>query len=393
MKTLLPLSFFILLLSCDDSKRDRPSGPEAIVELELVDSLVVDELNILAMDDYSPENGYYLIKGNKSRKPYLVDEKGTIIKEYDILHDGPNGIGANGAFGYRFLDKDRWVAQSPFNGYHIYNLQGEKLKSVPYNTEGLYRISVYSMRTTFTPYVKNGVAYAVGEEPNSFNPSEYDPTKNDPAFYQHVRTVYNYNLDAEENELLETFPEAWQPRQNHTYVGASLPLVAYNRKKEELALLPLRGNQLFVYEYSDSIPVMKYEVDLSHRFRPTDIPIFDPNEDPNLSSYPEFSDLRILGDYILVGFHTRIPKDIVRGLRAKAEQFYYLPEYKAALEQYSKPYYLLVKDGQQVGILDEFPVHGSLNFTDANGYLYINDNLSPEVERDYNVFYKLRIRE
>ena len=393
MKTLLSFAFLILLSSCGDGKKNSPSGPETIVELELVDSLVIDELSPLAMDDYSPENGHYLIKGNKSRKLYLVDEKGAITKEYDILNEGPNGLGTNGAFGYRFLGKDRWVAQGLFNGYHIYNLQGEKLKTVPQNSEGLFRMTIYSMRTTFTPYVKNGDPYIVGEEPNSFDPAEHDPNKANAAFYENVRTVYNYNLVTEENELLETFPEAWQPRQSESYVGASLPFVAYNRIKEELAVLPVRGNQLFVYDYSDSLPALKDTVELSHRFRPKDIPPFDPNNDPNASDYPEFSDLRILGDYILVGFHTIIPKDIVGQLRAKNEQFYNLPEYKTALERYSKPYYLLVKDGEQVGVLDKFPVNGSLNFTDANGYLYINDNLSPEVERDYNVFYKLRIRE
>src|SRR5690606_9383118 len=133
------------------------------------------------------------------------------------------------------------------------------------------------------------------------------------------------------------------------------------------------GNQLFVYDYSDSIPVMKHEVTLSHRFRPNELPAFDPNDDPNLSDYPEFTDLRILGDYLLVGFHTRIPSPVLRELRAKAEQFYQLPEYKTASKQYSKPYYLLIKDGKQVGILGEFPVPGTLNFTDANGFLYVND--------------------
>src|SRR5690606_27124002 len=162
MRILIPLLFFTILASCGDNTKNHSSGPEAIIELELVDSLVVDELSTLAMDDFSPENGYYLIKGTKSRKLYLVDEKGTIIQEYDHLHEGPNGLGTNGAVGYRFLDKDRWVAKGLFNGYHIYNLQGEKLKSVPDNIKNLFRMTIYSMRTTFTPYVRNGVPYMVG---------------------------------------------------------------------------------------------------------------------------------------------------------------------------------------------------------------------------------------
>src|SRR5690606_34160769 len=287
MRILIPLLFFTILASCGDNTKNHSSGPEAIIELELVDSLVVDELSTLAMDDYSPENGYFLIKGTRSRKLYLVDTKGTIIKEYDILNDGPNGIGT-GAFGYRFLDKDLWIAQSLLNGYHIYNLQGEKQKTVPHKTEGLFSITVYSTRTTFHPYVKDNIPFIVGEEPNSFNPADYDAKKADPTFYDHVRTVYSYNLDTEENILLETFPEAWLPRQERKFVGASLPFVAYHKQKEELAVLPLRGNQLFVYDFSGATPVLKDTVELVHRFRPTDVPTLGPNDDPYLSDYPQF---------------------------------------------------------------------------------------------------------
>jgi hypothetical protein len=393
MKLLTPLLFFILLASCGDNKKNRPSGPDTLIELELVDSLVVDELSTLAIDDYSPENGYYLIKGTRSRKLYLVDDKGTIVKEYAILNDGPNGVGSNGAFGYRFLDKDRWVAQGLLNGYHIYNLQGEKEKTVPHNTEGRFSLTVYTMRTTFHPYVKNGIPYLVGEEPNSFNPAEHDPKKGDPSFYEKVRTVYNYNLATEENELLETFPEAWTPRVKGKFVGASLPFVAYHQQKEKLAVLPVRGNQLFVYDYSGEAPVLKDTVELRHRYRPEDVPVLSPEDDPYLSDYPQFTDLRILGDYILVEFHTKVPAEVLRELRTKGDDVFNLPEYKTATEKYRKPYYLLVRDGKQIGILEEFPVPGVLNFTDANGNLYINDNLSPKVERDYNVFYKLRIKE
>lgn len=380
-----------LLFACSGTKKESPAGPESIVGLTLVDSLVVDELSTLTIDDYSPENGYYLIKGTRSRILYLVDDKGMIIKEYDILDEGPNGVGPNGAFGYRFLDKDRWIAQGLFNGYHVYNLEGEKLKMLPHNSLGLFSMTIYTYRTTFNPFVKDGTAFIVGEEPNSYNPAEIDAKQLGAEFYRQARTVYRYNLENEENELLETYPADWEPRQNGRYVGTSHPFVAYHKQKQELAMLPPMGNQLFVYDYADSLPVLKHVVELTHRFRPKNAPLIGANP-PEFSDYPGFSDLRMLGDYILVGFHTKIPSDIMVQLRAKSEQYHLLPETKTAQEQYVKPYYLLVKDGEQIGVLDEFPVHGSLNFTDENGNLYVNDNISPLVERDYNVFYKLRLK-
>ncbi len=200
-------------------------------------------------------------------------------------------------------------------------------------------------------------------------------------------------METEENELLETYPSVWEPLQKNRYVGSSYPFVAYGRKKQELALLPVMGNQLFVYDYSDSLPALKHTVTLIHRFRPEEVPLMETGLDPSFSDYPRFTDLRISGDYILVGFHTKISEEIMRELQAKSEQYYLLPETQAAQAQYSKPYYLLVKEGKQVGILDDFPVHGTLNLTDENGFLYINDNISPKVERNYNVFYKLKIKE
>lgn len=390
-RLLIILSASVLLGACGE--KELQLGPEALIELELVDSLVVDETSTLAIDDYSKDNGYFLIKGTRTRKPYLVDENGLIIEEYNILNDGPNGVGINGGYGYRFLDKDRWVAQGIYNGYHLYNLKGKKTGSVPHNHVGLFGRTVYAFRTTFNPYVKNGIPYVLGEEPNSFDPAKIDADQIGAGFYQEARTIYNYNLETRENELLETYPPEWTPRKKQRFVGLSHPFVAYRRNSQEMILLPTSGNQLFVYDYSDSLPKLKQVVSLSHRFRPKEVPLVKSKDPTNYSDYPKFTDLRILGEYILVGFHTKIPEEIMQEFRAKSESYHSLPAYKTAQEQYNKPYYLLVKDGKQVGVLEEFPVHGTLDFTDEEGFLYINDNVSPKAERGYNVFFKLKIKE
>jgi hypothetical protein len=176
-KLMIPICVSALFSACGTDKKEKKEGPENLIGLELVDSLIVEELSTLAMDDYSPKNGYYLIKGTKTRNLYLVDEKGLILKEYDILNEGPDGVGTNGALGYRFLDKNRWVAQGIYNGYHIYDPEGKKVLKVPHNNVGFFGMSIYTFRTTFNPYVKDGVPYIVGEELNSFNPAEMNADK------------------------------------------------------------------------------------------------------------------------------------------------------------------------------------------------------------------------
>ncbi|WP_143960266.1 DUF4221 family protein [Litoribacter populi] len=386
----LALTVMVIGVSCSgEGQVDRQHS----LQLEVVDSLVVDMLEPLILDDHLPEEGLFLLKGDKNRLPMLVDEGGRIVRAFDIAEDGPNGVGAGGALGYKFLGKDRFVAQGFYNHYHIYNLKGEKEKAVPFNAEGLYHIKLYKNRTTFHPFMKGGQAMMVGEEPNSYNPGEISFRKSGADFYRQARILYAYNLETEENQLLETYPEDWEPRASNRFVGESAPLMDFSKRKNEMAVLPRVGNQLFLYDFAGETPSQKSVVELSHPHRPSEAPTVSPEEEGRISDYPNFSDLRYAGDYILVQFFTQVPADITREIKAQAgEQYANSPEYREARKKYIKPYFLVVKDGQQIGTLDEVPVHGTLDFADEEGYIYFNDNLSPETERDYNVFYKLRIK-
>ncbi|WP_143156006.1 hypothetical protein [Cyclobacterium lianum] len=239
-------------LSCDRQTGD--AGPLQKLNLELADSIVVDELEVLAMDDYLEKEQVFLMRGTKSRKPYLVSETGEILQVYDLLHEGPDGLGSNGALGYSFLDKDQWVAQGLFNGYHVYNSEGKKTKLLPPIHTDIFAMSIYTHRIFFRGYIKAGRGMLIGQEQNLFN-----------------------------------------------------------------------------------------------------------------------------------------PEDIMAQLRSGSGQYYNSPEFKAASKAYIKPYYLLVEKGEQIGVLDGLPVHGALDFADENGFIYVNDNLEPEAERAYNVFYKFKI--
>jgi len=379
----------IISTSCSTDKQEDQG-----LHFELVDSLMVDMLEPLYMDDYSTDQRMFLLKGNKSRQPLLVDIDGKVIREFDIVNDGPDGVGASGAFGYKFLGNDRFVAQGFYNNYHIYNLKGEKETAVPFNAEGLYRMMLYKTRTTFHPFIKDGQAMMVGEEPNSYNPADISYKKSGADFYNQAKMLYAYNLETEENRLLETYPAEWEPRANTRFVGESSPLMDYSKAKKEMAVLPRVGNQLFLYDYSGADPVYKGVVELSHRHRPKEAPAVSPEEDSRISDYPNFSDIRYAGDYIIVQFFTQIPADINREIQAQSgDQYFSSPEFKEAQKRYNKPYYLVIKDGKQIGTIDNVPVNGTLNFADEQGNIYFNDNISPLIERDYNLFYKVKIKE
>lgn len=377
--------------ACSPNYKEADKGPMSKINVELVDSLVVDELSPLVIDDFMAKEGYYLLRGVKSRKPYLVNSSGDVIRSFEILNEGPDGVGSSGAFGYRFLDKDRWVAQGLFNGYHIYDMNGRKLKVVPPNNRDIYAMTVYTYRTTFNPFVEDGIPYMIGEEQNLYNPKEINGAELGANFYEKVKTLYRYRLDDEDHELLETYPEAWGPRKEGRFVGSSHPMVAYHKRMKEMAVLPVMGDELFVYDFSEDQPVIKHQVTLTHPYRSKEAPSIEAGAKNRFSDYPSFTELYYVGEKVLVGFHTKIPVDVIEGLRAKSEQYYNLPEYKEAEAKFIKPYYLIVKDGEQMGVLNDFPVAGKLDFADEKGFLYINDNIDPVRERDYNVFYKVKM--
>lgn len=388
-KSIYVLFLVFICYACNRSEEQMESGPRTKLTLDLVDSILVEELSPLVIDDYLESTGHFLMRGTRSRKPYLVNDNGLVLKEYDILNDGPDGIGPNGAFGYGFLDQDRWVAQGMFNGYHIFDREGRKVNYLEPIQLGIFAMSIYSYRTFFRSFTKSGKGVIIGQEQNLFDPKSIEKEKiQTPEYYEKVKTVFAYAVENGQLDLLETYPEDWTPRKMGEFVGQSQPIVAYHRRLHEMAILPTLGNQLFIYDFSKADPELKTVVELSHRFRPDGLPGPGHNVE-GYSDYPNFTDIRYVGERILVEFKTKIPIDILTQLRAKSEQYHTLPEFKEALETFVKPYYMVVENGSQIGVVDGLPVHGALDFADEDGYIYVNDNLEPEVERNYTIFYKL----
>lgn len=389
-KQLLHLSLLCLVLfSCNQSEENIEANPSKIIDLELIDSLVIDELSILRLQDINLESDKALFVSN-NKNVFLTDLKGEKLNEFALAEDGPDGVGKNGAFGYKFLGADRFVAQGFFTSYFVYDLEGKQLKKVPYNAKELYRIRIYNNRTTFHPYMEDGQMMMIGEEQNFFSNEEMDPKVLGVEYYDKISSIYRYNLDTEENEILETYPATWEPRANRRYVGNEMAFVSVHDTKRSYALLPIQGSQLFFYDIGDEIKLKK-EIQLQHPNRPDIAPTVSSDSPSGYSEYPKFSNVLYAGDYCLIQFFSTIPESKMNELRAISEQYWTSDEYKEASKEYVKPYFILVKNEEQIGIINELPVNGSVEFLDKNGVIYINDNANPEEERDYNVFYKVKI--
>ncbi|MEP4377223.1 MAG: hypothetical protein ABJ333_19385, partial [Algoriphagus sp.] len=155
-----------------------------------------------------------------------------------------------------------------------------------------------------------------------------------------------------------------------------------------LASLPQMGNQLGIYKLEGNTAVYQSAVELNHPDRDE----YEVALDLNGLVYPGFNDIKAFGPYQILTFFTPMPEDIFNGFRAKSEEYFRDPEFREALSKYRKPRYIIVKGDQQIGILNELPVAGVVNFGLPDGTLLIKA-ADGEVERDYNLFYKVRLVE
>lgn len=381
----------LILFGCSSKNKEEEQGPAHKMEFVLVDSVMVDILEPLVIDDQQLSGESFLMRGRKSRKPYLISNNGKVIKVYEVLNEGPNGIGVNGAFGYNFLGEDKWVAKDILYRYQIYDFEGEKTKVLESINLGLFGVTISSYQTFFRGLKKEDEEMLLGIENNLFDPGFLSKGElAQSVYYDSVKTIFTYKAKDQVLKQFEAYPKTWGPRMEKKFVGKSEPLFAYHRSNHQLALLPKVGNQLFIYDFSSDEPKLLYEVALSHRFRPDVVPEIS-KEAEFTSSYPRFTDLKFVGERVLVEFKTRIPEDILLRLKAQSSRVEDLPEFQEAQKTFVKTFYLVIEDGKQIGVVEGLPVPGALDFATESGDIFINDNLEPLFEREYNVFYRLKL--
>lgn len=389
------LSVFLFFQSCNHSDNQEESALME-VPLELLDSLVIDVLEPLELDDYDPARGLYLLRG-QSKAIYLVNEVGEVILKPDVLGMGPNQIGARNCLGCEFMGEDKIVCKSANMDYHIYDMQFQKIQKLPSTVVNLNFLNMQRNRLPFNTYEINGSSYIIGIEVNSYIPIDIPVEKIGTGFYDEAKVIFKYDLLSGELEFLDSYPDEWAPKRNKEWVGQSFPIIHYDRFNHLLGVLPKVGNQLFIYDNSSGTLNQIHNVELSHPERSGEYKTVElssgfstPYSTPG---YPTFSDIRVFGDYQIVKFNTYVPEEVQNELKAENPNYLGSPKWGEAMKNYYRAYHIVIKDGKQLGIINKFPAYGVLDYVSPMGVIYLNDNNSAERERDYNVFYKVRMKD
>jgi hypothetical protein len=358
------------------------------LQFEVLDSLMVDVLEDLVILDYQVELDQYLMKERRGGKIFLVNGKGELIEEIELAGEGPNQVPM--IWEGRFIGKDRYIFKemSATMDFHVFDRDFKKIEKIKGPAVGLNAIFISFFRQTFTIWNEGGKDLILGEEVNSYIPTAVDPLKIGGDFYNQVKSGFHYDLSQDSITYLNLYSKAWEPRKSNRWIGQSFPFLAFDPIRKKASVLPPIGNQLFLYDLDGNSFINEKVVTLTHPDRTQDIP--DPAQENML--YPSFSDVKTFGDYKLAIFYTGIPEDVYNEYRAKGENYRQDPEYRAAVAKYRNPRYILIKEDQQIGILNKLPVEGDVNLGLADGTLIVKA-ADGKVEREYNLFYKIRLVE
>ncbi|SFU19739.1 hypothetical protein SAMN04489724_0186 [Algoriphagus locisalis] len=388
---ILTALFAATIFSCSQSPEETneaSSNPIQELQFEVVDSIMVDLLEQVAILDYLPSKDQYLMKNSREGRVFLVSGKGEILETHELGGEGPNQI--MGFMEGRFYGESGYVFKeiSMEMPYHIYDADFNKIKTTKGTVKDMMSLSINSNKQSFAVYDDNGEYKLVGEEPNSFSAADINLETIGADFYNRVNTGFILDVEQDSVYYLNVYPEDWKFKKEQKWVGSSNATLSFDPATNTLSSLPKMGGQFGIYKLEGNTAVYQKSVNVSHPDRDN----YEATLGLNGLVYPGFSDIKTFGPYQILTFFTAMPEDIFNGFRAKSEEYFRDPEFNEAVAKYVKRRYIIVKGDQQIGIVNEFPVEGVVNLGLADGTLIIKA-ADGEVERDYNLFYKVRLVE
>lgn len=381
--------FACLLFSCSEKETSStPTSPIQELQFEAVDSIMVDLLEPVTILDYLPSKDLYLMKNTREGMVFLVSGKGEILEKHELGGEGPNQIPQ--FFEGRFFGESGYVFKelSMEMPFHIFDTEFNKINKTKGTVNEMMSLSINSNKQSFAVFEENGVYKIVGEEPNSWSVADINLETIGAEFYNQVNTGFILDVADDSVYFQNVYPDDWTFKKEQKWVGASYPAFSFDPTTKALASLPQMGSQLGLYKIEGDKAMYQTAVQLSHPDRDE----YEAKLGIDQITYPGFNDIKAFGLYQILTFSTPMPEDIFNGFRAKSEEYFRDPEFREALIKYRKPRYIIVKGDQQIGILNELPVDGVINFGLPDGNLIVKA-ADGEVERDYNLFYKVRLVE
>lgn len=382
IKTALSSILLIVVTLCCHSCGQREStqgnnSGEATYELVKVDSLIIDEIEILQITDYNPSTKHFLAYGTNSQDCMEIDRDGNIVNRINLSGDGPGQYGY-AMNGLSYFDQD--IIINGFGKYAIYDAEWKFKRNLPsdnltsplrYMSENPKKI-VYAGELRLMQLVDQNVGGHIQLEEGHFTTAKM------------IKLV---SSNEESTQPILAYPENSIYVSNETYYSQHQPLLSFNAAENKLYLaLPLES-KLFVHNLDDSLSLHKtINLDFADFTAPQGIPFedqfknslrgFGPANELNyvyMMSNSAILDMSSVGNVTMVKHKTGIKN---KGITSYAEAS------NLAIKS-SKTITSFIIDSKIVYDTEEsirYPVR-------IDEMQFIAPYLNDEVEVDYNKFY------
>ncbi|MFN3998242.1 hypothetical protein [Algoriphagus sp.] len=384
-KLIFAIAFLIVLGSCNSSS-DLVSSETKAVQFQLIDSLVVESLFELYLVGKNEQTGQYLFKDKNVKEILLTDAKGGILAQPKLKGVDPDQVAIPWEIGFAGNE----IAVKEFSAeskVHFFDLSFKKLRVSDPIAGGLNTFEIAPTRNGVSFLKIDEKSLLIGSDPNAVNPELMAKNQQNSGLYEKSTSGFIVDVNSGKVVKLNLYPDSWQPRREGKWVGPAYPFIAVGSKSKIIAVLPRIGDQLFFYQLVNNELVPKGETLINHPKRKRGL-VFNPEDEPLL--YPNFFDLKAGGNLFLIHFYTEVPRDLYLPMKAQGIDNAKNPEHVELLRRTRRSKYILSDDKGNQTPIEDLPIEGQIHYMDANDVIYIKPE--SKEEKDYNVFYRYRVK-
>ncbi|MBN3584501.1 DUF4221 family protein [Algoriphagus aestuarii] len=387
MKNLLAFFFISLILfSCGGSKEEKPNKPLSSqnFEIEIYDSLVVDYIGTLELQDVNSNQSAFLLRDQNTDTILVINSKGEIVERFKLSGEGPNQF-KDRLYGlYQFLTNEEFLIPTT-GGVYQYDLQGKLIKHYKPDFTGMAQIIISGKDNLF---IKDEKVYLnlPGRGADEYGQQGID--------YQ-IKSTHVEVLDLQKEEYTPAiiFPNTSKFSSDEKAYKFYSFYPALTLSEDSLFISYRHEPKIFGYPLSDLNQVG------STKILPFDTFVQNEPKDDKVNNTIEFSELfagtinsihTMENNHFLVNYLAGITKEEYTVANAQAEE-----KGEEPWEEIGK----MNKEGLVIfnGSVLSKPIYkpeilGNLNKFVSKDEIWFSLNFS-EAENDYSVIYKTRIIE
>lgn len=373
----------LFLFSCESDQKNVPSYENPIsYQIEIIDSVVVDYIGMMAWSHISPDGENFLAIDQQKNDILLINKNGEIIYKMNKTGDQPDAIGPNISARPQFRNNNE-IALLGSKGLFIFGFDGGLIKSIKPDFDPISNFIIQNADQFQFIDENHAVAVFGARNPEGA------------GFYTEASGTKLESIDLEKGTFTGIFPYPESSRFNSTEtfpITNSIPVFRANKEGIYLAF----KNEAKIFQYDWTNPQRSKNV-IGLKIEPFHLmPGMDPKSvdketikfDTRDFAYGSINNIFISSDRIILSYSQGLSDEeysqITDGINDFQETFRVVGQKNKSVLS------VIESDGTPIPI--EIPeLLGRLELVDREGNLWFSANKN-EIERDYEVLFKCMIK-